>query len=398
MLALAVVALGLTLPVIHVGATLMTIDAPFTCCWCWALVLTHAAVIEGRRWAWPAAGLVIGVGILAKYTMVLFVPLLACFLVQSLGWKAALRHAGFWVLSVVAALCCLPIVVWNAQHDWVTLRHTQGHAGLQSGTVIHWLGPLTFVGGQFALLLGYWFVVWASAAWAHRPCARAVSAASCWWLSAPVLIFFALFSFKNGGGEPNWPLAGYLGGMVLAAGWLARSLQQASLWQRRMALGFIGVFCGLGVLTTLLVYRSEWMTPVLASIAGPETAQQPMPMRRWDPTSRLKGWRTLATEVDTLRKKLQEQGVEPVLAASSWNIPGEIGFYCKGQPTVYCLGPFVGERHNQYDWWRPNPVADADEFRGRTFILVGINEATGAAGSTRCRVRPTWCTKARGTH
>src|SRR3954462_8170568 len=42
-LALAVVALALTLPVIHVGATLMTIDAPFTCCWCWALVLTHAA-------------------------------------------------------------------------------------------------------------------------------------------------------------------------------------------------------------------------------------------------------------------------------------------------------------------------------------------------------------------
>src|SRR5438552_158519 len=50
-LALAVVALALTLPLIAVGASVMTIDAPYTCCWGWALVLGHRAVFrsEGRR-------------------------------------------------------------------------------------------------------------------------------------------------------------------------------------------------------------------------------------------------------------------------------------------------------------------------------------------------------------
>src|SRR5271166_2489176 len=51
MLALGVVALALTLPAMAVGASLMTIDAPYTCCWGWALVLGHRAVFRGSRWA-----------------------------------------------------------------------------------------------------------------------------------------------------------------------------------------------------------------------------------------------------------------------------------------------------------------------------------------------------------
>ena len=31
----------------------------------------------------------------------------------------------------------------------------------------------------------------------------------------------------------------------------------------------------------------------------------------------------------------------------------------------------MGDRHSQYDIWRPNPVADAQAFRGRTFVFVG---------------------------
>src|SRR5262245_47109402 len=70
----SVVALALTLPPIAAGATLMTIDAPYTCCWGWALVLGYRAALRGNRWAWPACGAVVGLGILAKYTMLLWLP------------------------------------------------------------------------------------------------------------------------------------------------------------------------------------------------------------------------------------------------------------------------------------------------------------------------------------
>jgi len=62
----AVVALALTLPVVVAGSSLMTIDAPYACCWAWALVVGYQALLRGSRWAWPVLGWVIGMGILAS--------------------------------------------------------------------------------------------------------------------------------------------------------------------------------------------------------------------------------------------------------------------------------------------------------------------------------------------
>ena len=46
-------------------------------------------------------------------------------------------------------------------------------------------------------------------------------------------------------------------------------------------------------------------------------------------------------------------------------------FLAKTDPETYSLGLAMGDRHSQYDIWRPNPVDDAQEFRGRTFVVVG---------------------------
>ena len=51
-LAVAVVALALTLPPVAAGSSIMTIDAPYTCCWGWALVFAHRAIFRQAR---PAA-------------------------------------------------------------------------------------------------------------------------------------------------------------------------------------------------------------------------------------------------------------------------------------------------------------------------------------------------------
>src|SRR5262249_24528736 len=96
-----------------------------------------------------------------------------------------------------------------------------------------------------------------------------------------------------------------------------------------------------------------------------------MILRRFDPTCRLRGWQTLAAEVDRQRTELRTSGGEPVLAGTGWSLPGEVGFYCQGRPTVYCVGLAIGDRHSQYDFWRPNPVCNSQEFHGRTFIVVG---------------------------
>src|SRR5262249_52780290 len=96
-LAAAVVACALTLPLVAAGSTLMTIDAPYTCCWGWALVFGHRAVFGRAPWAWPAAGLVVGLGVLAKYTMLLWPLCLGLFLLVTPTHRPLLRR-GFWVM------------------------------------------------------------------------------------------------------------------------------------------------------------------------------------------------------------------------------------------------------------------------------------------------------------
>src|SRR5260370_18717522 len=153
--------MGRAVPIISGGSSLMTIDAPYTCCWGWALVLGYHAIWQRSTGAWIATGLVVGLGILAKYTMILWLPSVGLFLLTSREHRALLLRPGLWLLTAVAAVCCLPILIWNINHAWMSFWHVFHLSG--AGSKLHWDGPLVYVGVQFALLLGFWFVAWASA-------------------------------------------------------------------------------------------------------------------------------------------------------------------------------------------------------------------------------------------
>jgi hypothetical protein len=379
-LALAVVAVALTLPLITAGRSLMTIDSPYTCFWAWALVFAHRAVVRRSNWAWEATGLMIALGILAKYTMVVFIPSLALFLFTSREHRRLLMSGGFWSMLGIAALSALPILIWNAQHDWVSFRHvmrlagltTAGEQALRPGSDgIRWLGPLSYLGAQAGVLLGYWFFVWLCAMIVYNPL-RQREAGHCflWWLSAPMFLVFLGFSLKTGGGEPNWPVTTYLSGGILAAVWIAQRLQEPSAWLRHGTVLAVGLSCLAGTALSAVLHHSEQIHPLLERLAGPVSAERPYPVRRFDPTCRLRGWRTLAAEIDRLRAELIAKGEDPVLATYSWSVPGELGVYCSGHPQAYSVGLMQGDRHSQYDYWT-NPLDQPGPFRGRTFLIVG---------------------------
>jgi len=317
----------------------------------------------------------VALGILAKYTMVLFVPMAGLFLLATPSLRVHLRRSGFWWMLLVGTLGGLPILLWNMQNDWLTLKHTlSSHVGLQGDNVsrIHWLGPLAYLGTQCGLFLVYWFLAWACAMVVynpqreHRPEYRYL-----WFMSFPMFIFFMFFSFKNGGGEPNWPITTYLSGMVLAGAWLIQQLHAPQIWVRRTTWIMIPTMAILGLFLTVAVHEPRWVQPFIGKLTGPSTKDNPTPMRPFDPTCRLRGWQTLAAEVDRLRTQLRAEGIEPVLVGSGWNLPGEMSFYCLGHPEVFSFGGGMGDRHSQYDLWRPNPVAEPGPFKGQTFIMVG---------------------------
>jgi hypothetical protein len=172
-------------------------------------------------------------------------------------------------------------------------------------------------------------------------------------------------------------VSAYLSGAVLVAGWLAEALagRRAHLARR-----FLVTFLGIGCVATLLAHDSRLVTALVAPFLPAEMTDNRTPARKFDPTARLKGWRHLGAELDRIRAALRETGDEdPELAGLYWDVPGLLGVYSTGHPQAYTLGVPLGvDRHSQYDFWHPNPVADAQAFRGRTFLVVGPGDPSRA--------------------
>lgn len=369
-LAFFVVAGALTLPMIALSRSLMTIDAPFSCCWCWALVLGYDAICRRSKWAWPALGAVLGLGILAKYTMLLWLGSAGLFLLCSREYRFLFRTQGLWIAVGIAALACIPIVWWNYAHDWVSFRHVHSLAGSGKPT-LRWLGPATYLGTQCAILLGFWFVVWLIAMIAHRPSRENDPARGyVWWMSAPTFLLFFAFSFRTDI-LLNWPAPAYLSGLVLAASWFERQLASGSIWKRGYLAISAAITAAAGVFIIAGTFHVELIRPALIELAGQPTETNRMPLRRFDPTCRLRGWRYLGREVAALEGELRANGEAPVIAASRWYYASEIAFY-GGRLDVYSLGPLVADRQSQFDVWRPNPMCDPAEFAGKTFIFVDV--------------------------
>jgi hypothetical protein len=379
-LAFWVVVAGLSLPAFAACSLIMTIDAPFLCCWAWALVFGRWALVDGKRWAWAPAGLLIALGILAKYTMALWLFSAGLFVLFTPSQRRLLAGSGFWVMAAVAALSAVPILYWNSQHDWATFRHVAVQAGVaesKQSTAIRWLGPLEYAGGQFALLLGYWFVVWLLALVRFRPWGGTPTGLRyLWWMSVPTFTVFGASSVLKSG-QINWPVSAYLSGAVLVAGWLAEALAGRRVrWARR----FLVTFLVIGFAATVLAHNSRLITALVAQYLPAETTDNRTPARKIDPTARLKGWRHLGAELDRIRAELRNNGGDdPELAGLYWDVPGLLGVYSTGHPQAYTLGVPLGlDRHSQYDFWHPNPVADAQAFRGRTFLVVAPGDVRAA--------------------
>jgi 4-amino-4-deoxy-L-arabinose transferase-like glycosyltransferase len=367
---LAVAAIALTTPVVAAGSSLMTIDSPYTCCWGWALVWMYDAIFRQRQAGWWLAGMATGLGILAKYTMILFLPSVGLYLLFSPHDRRLLLSRGFWIFVGLAALSCTPIVAWNMQHEWVSFRHVQALSNVEESG-IHWLGPIKYVAVQCGLWLVFWFIVWARGMVELGPWRRPErSLHYLWWMSLPMFAVFLAFSFKTDGGEPNWPVTAYMSGLVLGVIWMAEELRTGRTWSRVTTACGLGITIAVGLLLTAAIHCSAAIHPLLTELAGPPTPANPFPLRRFDPTLRLSGWRHLAGEVDRHRRALEAEHVEPIIAATGWNLPGLIGFYCEGHPAVYSLGPALGDRRSQYDFWRPNPISDTSQFLGKTFLVI----------------------------
>ncbi len=120
---------------------------PFAVAMMWALV--RLAESGNPRW-WLVAGVFGGLSLLSKFTAVMFVPAIVAFMLVP-DWRVRWLKSPYpWLAALIAILLFLPVLIWNAQHDWASFRFQSVRA-----TAVHEFSLRTvgdYIGLQFALV------------------------------------------------------------------------------------------------------------------------------------------------------------------------------------------------------------------------------------------------------
>ncbi len=118
--ALAALMLAQVLPFFFMSGLLMTPDAPLTATWAAALYFLERALIAGRSRAWLWAGLALGVGMLAKYTIALLGLAALVYVLLDPESRRWLRRWEPYAAVAIAAAVFSPVILWNSQHEWAS--------------------------------------------------------------------------------------------------------------------------------------------------------------------------------------------------------------------------------------------------------------------------------------
>ena len=113
----------------------------------WALVRLNES--GNPRW-WLAAGLFAGLALLSKLTAVMLLPAVAAFALVP-DWRRRWLLSPYpWAAALIAAIVFLPVLIWNAQHDWASFRFQFVRAVATHPFSFRTVGE--FIGLQFGLV------------------------------------------------------------------------------------------------------------------------------------------------------------------------------------------------------------------------------------------------------
>jgi len=333
-------------PLLVVGSILLTVDPLAVLFWTAAMLSGWRAVQENSRlgpWLWT--GLWMGLGFLSKYTS----PLQwMCWAVFFLVWPSArhhLRRPGPYLALLVNLLCTLPVVIWNWQHDWITVRHVASHGGV--GKVAqpfakHLSWFFEFLGAEL-VLLNPWFFVAALIAMVGlwRMPRRDVRLVYFFSMGAPVFLLYALLSLSSRV-HPNW----------IAPSVLPMLCVMVIYWERRLATkpGVLRLWLTTGLIfgfvTGVLIHDTNLVRKVVGYHLPPQI----------DPLRRVRGQAEMARIVNDARKNLEREGPPAFVIGEHYGITSLLTFYepearrlVPDAPIVFCQP--AKKPVSQYYFW-----------------------------------------------
>ncbi|RJO64395.1 MAG: hypothetical protein C4523_18595 [Myxococcales bacterium] len=299
------------LPLFNLGGVILTPDTPLIAFWCIGLFVVHRLWRANRPNDYVWLGVVVGLGLLSKYTMILF-PVA---LLIALGREWRERWRGFALAAAVALAILIPHLSWSMAQGWTPLvfqwRHgTSGEGGLFENII-------GFAAAQIGLFTPGFVFLAILAFRRRRQDAEATPFGP--FVVAPLAFFlpFAMFSHA----EAGWAAVAYP-----AALWLG--------WRYAARLG--------GVLDGVLrksIYLALVLTAVLYAWAFGLFGENPV----------LTQGPRLTAEIGRLGRALSEDEFYLPLVAQHYRLAAWTTYNVTGAQQPVRVLPLAGRRGSEFD-------------------------------------------------
>jgi 4-amino-4-deoxy-L-arabinose transferase-like glycosyltransferase len=308
--------LFVALPVTQMGALLATPDATVILFWSLALYAGDRALFAGGGGWYLGVGAAVGLALLAKYTAILFPAALLVFLLARR--REVLFDGRAWLALALAVALFSPVLLWNAQHEWISFAFQYAHGSGQE-TTLHWGHWWEFVGGCFLSFSPVFLAIALIASFDRSTWRDDRRLYLALFFLLPLAFFLYKGLFKKM--EINWVAVAYPAASVMVAGYLAERRLWKTFW--------VGLALALA-LSLAIKFPGALGLPEKMNIQN-----------------RLAGYREAVGEM----LKLRRPG-EPLLA-DHYTTASLLGFYAPDHPLVRIPTP---SRFSQYDLWAtPTP-------------------------------------------
>jgi hypothetical protein len=304
--ATATILLNITL-MAAVGTLIVTPDAPLLVASSFVLFFLAKVLETGRGVWWLSVGIAVGAALLSKYTALFFGPAILIWLVAVPKLRRWLVSPWLYLGGAVALAIFAPVILWNADHHWVSFIKQLGRARMADfrpifiaeliPTQIVFATPLVWILGAMGL---YALLMRKAGAFAAR-----VLINSMFWTIAAYFIWHSLHDRV----EANW-FAPVYPAFAIAAAVAGNLTRWDHGWQR------VVDFC------------LRWAAPtgvVIFAILIVQANTGALSFYHRDATVRSVGvgWRELAGEIEAVRARV---GATCVLAPD-YGTTGWLAFY-----------------------------------------------------------------------
>jgi len=335
---------------VSIGTVIVTPDAPLLAASCFVLYALAQVLASGRGAWWLAVGVAVGAALLSKYTALFFGPAILIWLLWVPKQRRWLRTPWPYLGGLVAFAMFTPVVLWNADHEWISFVKQLGRArveGFNPGYLLE-LVPTQFVlATPLVYILGL-MGLYALARGAGASGARVLINAIVWTIA----LYFA-WQATHDRVEGNW-----LGALYPAFAVAAAVAVTAVPWQPRAQR--VADFC------------MRWATPVgvvMFVVLVVQANTGVLTGYRRDASVRAVGvgYPQIAAQIAAVR---EQTGASCVLADDYGNTAW-LAFYL---PKGTC----VAQRNERYRWLAAPPPSP-EQLAGKLLLVGETNAAAHPA-------------------